>query len=95
LVGSDPGNNSFLILVTVQVLDDPKTQGRPTPANGFQPDRKGCMISFGQLSRMHVSWHDDQNRTAVPLGRKIWRKKPKRFARQLARHWQKNNRESV
>ena len=29
-------NNSFLILVTVQVLDDPKTQGIPTAANGFQ-----------------------------------------------------------
>ena len=29
-------NNSFLMLVTVQVLDDPKTQGIPTAANGFQ-----------------------------------------------------------
>ncbi|HEX6566869.1 MAG TPA: CHAD domain-containing protein [Chthoniobacterales bacterium] len=34
-------------------------------------------------------------RSAIPLGRKIWQKTPKRFARQLARHWQKNNRESV
>jgi uncharacterized repeat protein (TIGR01451 family)/fimbrial isopeptide formation D2 family protein len=33
---NDPNNNSFLILVTVQVLDDPKTQGIPTAANGFQ-----------------------------------------------------------
>ena len=34
-------------------------------------------------------------RLAVPLGRKIWRKKPKRFARQLARRWENNNSESV
>jgi large repetitive protein len=31
------GNNSFLILVTVQVLDDPKTQGIPSASNGFRP----------------------------------------------------------
>jgi CHAD domain-containing protein len=30
---------------------------------------------------------------AIPLGRKIWQKRPKRFARQIARRWQKNNRE--
>ena len=30
------GNNSFLILVTVQVLDDPKTQGIPSISNGFR-----------------------------------------------------------
>ena len=34
-------------------------------------------------------------RSAVPLGRKIWQKRPKRFARQLARQWQKNSRESI
>ena len=33
---NNPDNNSFLILVEVQVLDDPKTQGIPTAANGFQ-----------------------------------------------------------
>jgi hypothetical protein len=24
---------------------------------------------------------------AVPLGRRIWREKPRRFAREVARHW--------
>jgi CHAD domain-containing protein len=41
-----------------------------------------------------VSCLDNQTqklrRAAVPLGRKIWRKKPRRFARQLSRHWRES-----
>ena len=40
-----------------------------------------------------VSCLDNQTRklrqSAVPLGREIWREKPRRFARRVARHWRK------
>jgi CHAD domain-containing protein len=59
------------------------------------PEAFGGKETVGRI----VSCLDNQTRklrrSAVPLGRKIWRKKPKRFARQLARYWRKNNRESV
>ena len=51
--------------------------------------------AFGgkETVQLVVSCLDNQThklrRAAVPLGHTIWRKKPRRFARQLSRHWRK------
>jgi len=59
------------------------------------PEAFGGKERVGRIVSCLDSHTQKLRRSAVPLGRKILGKKPKRFARQLARRWQKNNSESV
>jgi CHAD domain-containing protein len=60
-----------------------------TPGTFGGKERVGRIVFCldGQIKELRSS--------AVPLGHKIWRDRPKRFARHLVRHWQKNKSESV
>ena len=59
------------------------------------PETFGGKERVGRIVSCLDSQVKELRSSAVPLGHKIWREKPKRFARDLVRHWQKNKSESA